>query len=105
MIPLWSPPSSSSAADDALAERDLLARDIRADRREHALHAGARIGRAAHDPDGLAACVDDADSKPLGVGMRLRFDDPRDDEPVILDARILDALHFEADAGQRFDDF
>ena len=42
------------AADGADGERDVLARDEGAGRREHALHAGARIGRAAHDLDWFA---------------------------------------------------
>ena len=92
------------AADDALGERDLLAGDVGPDRREHALHAGARVGRAADDLHRLAAGVDDADPQPVGVGMLLGFDDARDDEAVVLAARVLDALDLEADARQRVDD-
>ncbi len=61
------------AADLADAERDVLARDVGAGRHEHALHAGARIGRAAHDLHRIArAGVDHADAQPVGVGMLLR---------------------------------
>ena len=92
------------AADDALGEGHLLAGNIRADRRENALHARARIGRAADDLHRAAAGFDDADLEPVGVGMRLGLDDGSNHEAVILAARVVDALHFETDAGQRVDD-
>jgi len=92
------------AADDALGERQLLARNIGPHGREHALHAGARIGRAADDLDQTAAGVDDADFQPIGVGVLLGFDDGSDDEAVVFARRVLDRLNLEADAGQRFDD-
>ena len=92
------------AADDALGEGDLLPGDVGPDRREHALHAGARVGRAAHDLHGLAAGVDHADPQPVGVGMLFGLDDARDDEAVVFGARVLDAFDLEADAGQRIDD-
>ena len=63
------------------AERDVLAGNVGAGRREHALHAGARIGRAADDLDRLArAGIDHADAQAVGVGMLLGGDDPRDRE-------------------------
>ena len=97
-------PFELDAADDALGQRDLLAGDIGPDRREHALHAGARIGRAADDLHRLAAGVDDADAQPVGVGMLLRLDDARDDEALELGAGVLHAFDLEADARQRVDD-
>ena len=92
------------AADDALGERDLLAGNIGPDRREHALHPGARVRRAADDLNRARAGFDDADPQPVGVGMRLGLDDVADDEAGVLGARVLDALDLEADAGQRVDD-
>ena len=92
------------AADDALGERDLLAGNIRADRREYALHARAGVRRAADDLHRPLARFDDADLEPVGVGMRLGLDDGSDHEAVVLAARVVDALHFETDAGQRVDD-
>ena len=48
---------------------------------EHALHAGARIRRAAHDLHRLAvAGIDHADAQPVGVGMLLGRDRRGDDE-------------------------
>ena len=92
------------AADDALGERQLLAGNIGPHRREHALHAGARIRRAADDLHRVAAGVDDADFQPVGVGVLLGFDDGSDDEAVVFAGRVLDQLNLEADAGQRVDD-
>ncbi len=75
-----------------------------ADRREHALHAGAGVGRAADDLHGLAAGVDHADAQTVGVRVLLGLDHPRDDEAFVLRARVLDALDLEPDARQRIDD-
>ena len=97
-------PFELDAADDALGERDLLAGNIGSDRREHALHAGAGVRRAADDLHRIAARVDHAELQPVGVRVRLRLDDAGDDEAVIFGRRILDALDLEADAGQRVDD-
>ena len=92
------------AADDAFGEGELLAGNVGPDGREHALHAGPRVRRAADDLHRLAAGVDDADSQPVGVGMLLGLDDRTDDEAIILVARVLDQFDLEADAGQRIDD-
>ena len=97
-------PFELDAADDALGERQLLAGNISPHGREHALHAGARVRRAADDLHRAAAGVDDADLQPVGVGMLLGFDDGSDDEAVVLAGRVLDRLDLEADAGQRVDD-
>ena len=64
----------------------------------------ARVGRAADDLHRLAAGVDHAQPQPVGVGVRLGLDHPRDDEALVLGARVLDALDLEADARQRVDD-
>ncbi len=88
-------------ADLADAERDVLAGDEGARRREHAFHAGARIRRAAHDLDRLAvAGVDHADAQPVGIGMLLRLDDARDDERREQFRLVLDALDLEPDHGE-----
>ncbi len=92
------------AANDALGECQLLAGDIGSNRREHALHARPRIGRAADDLLPARASVDDADFQPVGVRMGFRLDQGGDDEAFIFAARILDAFHFEANARQRIDD-
>ena len=69
------------AADGADAERDVLAGDVGAGRREHAHHAGARIGRAADDLHRFAvAGIDHAHTQTVRVRMLLRLDHARDDE-------------------------
>ena len=89
------------AADGADLQRHVLAGDEGARRHEHALHAGARIRRAAHDLDRLAvAGIDHADAQPVGVGMLLRLDDARDDERREKLCLVLDALDFEPDHGE-----
>ena len=89
------------AADHALAERDLLARNIASRRGEHAHHPGAGVRRAAHDLHRIApAGVDDADAKPVGIRMLLRLDDARDGEGRERGPLVLDRLDLEADARQ-----
>ncbi len=57
-------------ADFADAERDFLARNVGARRREHGFHAGAGVGRAADDLDRLSvADIDHADAQAVGVRM------------------------------------
>ncbi len=97
-------PFELDAADDALLQGDLLAGDVGPDRREHAFHAGARVGRAADDLHGIAAGVDHAKPQAVGVGMLPGLDDAGDDEAVELGAGVLDALDLEADAGEGLDD-
>jgi tRNA-binding EMAP/Myf-like protein len=93
------------AADHALAERDILAGNIGSGRREDALHAGARIGRAADDLHRLAgAGVHHADPQPVGIGMLLRFDHRGDGEIAQLRRRIGDAFDLKADLRQRLGD-
>ena len=97
-------PFELDAADHALGEGDVFSRDVGPDRREHALHAGSRVGRAAHDLYRAGTRLDHADPEPVGVGMLFGLDDMTDDEARVFGARILDALDLEADAGQRLDD-
>ena len=93
-------------ADLADAERDVLAGNEGAGRREHALHAGARIRRAAHDLDRLAvAGIDHADAQPVGIRMLLGFDDARDDERREQLGLVLDALDLEPDHGELVGEF
>ena len=93
------------AADDALGERDLLARNMRAGRGEDRLQAYPRIGRAADHLDRpVAAIVDETDAQAVGIGMRLCLDDRGDDETFERSRRIVDALDLEADLRQSRDD-
>ena len=92
------------AADHALAEGDVFSRDVGPDRREHALHAGSRVGRAAHDLHRTGTRLDRADPEPVGVGMLFGLDDITDNEARVFGARVLDAFDLEADARQRVDD-
>ena len=93
------------AADGADGERHVLAGDEGAGRHEHALHAGARIGRAAHHLDRIAAAgIDHADAQPVGVGMLFGLDHARDDERRQELRLVLDALDLEPDHGELVDD-
>ena len=93
------------AADGADGERHVLAGDKRARRHEHALHAGARIGRAAHHLDRIAAAgIHHADAQPVGIGVLFGLDHPRDDERRQELRLVLDALDLEPDHGELVDD-
>ena len=70
------------AADLARLQRHVRARDVAAGRREDALHAGARVGRAAHDLHQAAAGIDPAQPQPVGIGMLHRLDHVADDEAL-----------------------
>jgi hypothetical protein len=87
------------AADDAFSSV-MPCRECRCRRGEHALHAGARVGRAAHDLHGRAvAGIDHAHAQAVGVGMLLGLDDMGDDREGRQRLRlVLDALDLEADA-------
>ena len=61
------------AADHAFLEVEIGAGDVAAHGREDALHAGARIGRAADDLVRAMRRLDDADPQLVGVRMRLRL--------------------------------
>ena len=93
------------AADGADAERHVLAGNEGARRREHALHARARIRRAADDLDRLAvAGIDDAHTQPVGIRMRLGLEHARDAERRERLALVLDALDFKPDHGEHLGD-
>ena len=92
-------------ANDALAQRDALGRDIGSRGREDAFQPRARIGRAADDLNGrLAAGVHQADAQPVRIGMGLGLDHMGDDEGFQLFSGVLDMLDLEADARERLDD-
>jgi hypothetical protein len=89
------------AADLAGLERDAGAGNEAAGRGEDALHAGARVGRAAHDLDDRAgAGVDLAQPQAIGVGMLHGLDDMADDEALQRFGRVADALDLEAQHGE-----
>ncbi len=94
----------ADAADHALLEEEPGARDGRADRREHAAHAGTGIWRAADDLNALGPGVDQADAQPLGIGMRFRRDDMGDPEGRQIGAAVGHALDLEAEHDQALDD-
>jgi hypothetical protein len=76
------------------------ARHMGAGRREHALHAGARIGRAADDLDDAAAGIDLADAQAVGIGVLHGLDHVADDEGLQAAALSVDALDLEAEIGE-----
>ena len=89
MMPSCSSESSSSRSEHSMPfdttpriglglQRELGAGDVAAERREHADHAGARVGRAAHDLDHAAAGIDLADLQLVGVRMLLGLEHARD---------------------------
>ena len=97
------------AADGADRERNVLAGDEGAGRREHALHAGVRVGRAAHDLNGFVtfcdlADVDHADAQPVGVRVLLGGNDIGDDEGLEQAGLVLNAFDLEPDHGELVDD-
>ncbi len=80
-------------ADLADAERDVLAGDESAGRREHALHAGARVRRAADHLDRRARTgVDHADPQPVGIRVLPGISDMGDDKRCEGFCFVLDAL-------------
>ena len=91
--------------DDAGRDGQVLARDVGAGGREHTDEAGSRIGRPADDLDGRAASrVDRAHPQAVGIGVLHGLDDASHRETAEPFRRVLDALDFEADAGQRLGD-
>ena len=97
-------PFELDAPDLGLGQREVDAGHVSAHRREHALHAGARIGRAAHHLQALAAGIDLADLQLVGVGMLLAFHHFRHAERFQRGLRIEQLLDLEPDAGQRLAD-
>ena len=88
------------AADLARLQRHVRAGNVAAGRREDALHAGARVGRAAHDLHQAAAGIDSAQPEPIGIGMLHRLDDVADHEALERLARVGDALDLEPEHGE-----
>ena len=89
------------AADGADGERHVLAGDEGAGRHEYALHTGARIGRAAHHLDRIAAAgIHHADAQPVGIGMLFGLDHARNDERRQELRLVLDALDLKPDHGE-----
>ena len=73
--------------------------------REDALHAGARVGRAAHHLESFAAPgIDGADAEPVGVGVRAGLDHVADHEFGERGGRIVDRVDLEPDHRQPFGD-
>ncbi len=97
-------PFELDATNDAFGERHFLSGNACPHWREHASHPGSRVRRAADDLHRARARLDDADFQTVGVRMLPGLDHMPDNEAVILDARVFDALHLETDAGQRVDD-
>ena len=88
------------AADLAGFERDAGARDVAAGRRKDALHAGARVGRAAHDLHRAAAGIDLAQAEPIGVGVLHGLDDIADHETLQGLGRVGDTFDLEPKHGE-----
>ena len=93
------------AADHAHRQGDVLARHVGAGGREHGLHAGPRVRRAADHLHGRAlAGVDSADPQPVGVRVLLGGEHGGDAVGGERLRLVLDALDLQPDAGQRLDD-
>ncbi len=88
------------AADLAGLEEEPGARDDRARAREDALHAGAGVGRAAHDLDLVAAGIDDADAQAVGIGVLHGGNDMADGEGRQPRRRVVDAVDLVPQHGQ-----
>ena len=92
------------APDLGLGEREIDARHIASDRREHAFEACARVRRAANDLQELGAGIDLADLQLVGVRMLLGFEHLRHRERRERGRRIEHLLDLEPDAGERVGD-
>ena len=90
------------AADGADAERDVLAGNEGAGRREHADEAGARIRRAADHLHRRAAVagIDHADAQAIRIRMLLGRNHPRDRKRRQRLRLVLDVLDLEPDHGE-----
>ena len=115
MMPVCSSESSSSRSDrsmpfelDApdlgLGEREIDPRHVASHRREHTFEAFASVRRAADDLQALAAGIDLADLKFVGVWMLLGFQYLRHLEGRERGRRIEHLLDLETDAGERIGD-
>jgi hypothetical protein len=96
------PTAALDASDGADAERDVLAGNVGAGRREHADQAGARVRRAADDLHRSAAVagIDHANTQAIGVRMLLGRDDAGDRKRRQRLRLVLDALDLEPDHGE-----
>ena len=92
------------AADLGLGQREVEAGHVSADGREHALHAGARIRRAAHDLQALLAGVDLEHLQLVGVRMLLGLHHFGHAEGLERGRGIEHLLDLEPDAGERLGD-
>ena len=92
------------AADHAFLEHRAGARDDRAGRGEDALHAGARVGRAADHLHLFLAGVDHADLEPVGVRMALGRNHRGDGEGFEPGGAVLDRVDIVAEHDQPLDD-
>ena len=93
------------AADLAFLQRHVDAGDIGAGRGEYALHAGPRVGRAAHHLHRVAvAVIDHADLQPVGVGVLPGGNNMRDAERGERFGAVFHAFDLEPDHRQLFDD-
>ena len=93
-------PATLDAPDLRLLEDYAGAGDGGAGRREDALHAGPRVGRAAHHLDLLRARIDHAEPELVGVRMLLRLDHVGHGEGREIVAGAADLLHLEPDRGE-----
>ena len=93
-------PAALDAPDLRLLEDHAGAGDGGAGRGEDALHAGPRVGRAAHHLDLLRARIDHAEPELVGVRMLLRLDHVGHGEGCEIVAGAADLLHLEPDRGE-----
>ena len=96
-------PLALLAADLGSLDRD-AAGQRRAHGRQRDDHAGAHVGRAAHNAQLTAAAVDPAHRQLVGVRVLLDLEHARDDDARVAPAVVLDALDVEAPPGERIGD-
>ncbi len=92
------------AADHAFLEQRAGARDDRAGRGEDALHAGARVGRAADHLHLFLAGVDHADPEPVGIRMALGRNHRGNGEGFEPGGAVFDRVDIVAEHDQPLDD-
>ena len=88
------------APDHALLELDPGARNDEAGAGEHALHTGARVGRAAHHLHLACAGIDDAHGELVGIGMLPGLDHVTHGERRQLGPAVEHVVDLEAERGQ-----
>ncbi len=92
------------ATDFSDLERNAGAGDEAAGGGEYTLHAGTRVGGAAHHRGDAVARIDLADAQPVGVRVRGGLDDAGDAECRQCGTAILHAFELQPDHGQRVGD-